>query len=64
MLLITKTIRRYLAQVGGRIELTVRADFEAGQRWVRALGFHIETPRLEAFGPEGEDHIGYVRFNR
>lgn len=46
-----------------RIELTVRADFPAGQRWARMLGFEVETPLLKAFGPLGEDHVGFVRMN-
>ena len=60
---ITRTARESLAAMPGRVELTVRADFPQGQRWAELLGFKIETPRLEKFGPEGEDHIGYVRMN-
>lgn len=60
---ITREARKVLAEVVGRIELTVRCDFPAGQRWAELLGFQVETPRLKAFGPEGEDHIGYVRLN-
>lgn len=60
---ITQEVRRNLACVRGRIESTVRVDFEAGHRWARLLGFHVETPLLKAYGPEGEDHVGYVRFN-
>ena len=44
-------------------ESTVRRDFALGQRWARMLGFEIETPVLRQFGPEGEDHVGYVKFN-
>ena len=46
----------------GRIEFTVRADFAPGLRWARTLGFEVETPLMRAFGPEKEDHVGYVRF--
>lgn len=63
ILWITREVRAGLAGVKGRIELTVRADFPQGQRWAELLGFRIETPRLEMFGPEGEDHIGFVRVN-
>jgi hypothetical protein len=59
----TRAVRRGLAEVQGRIEFTVRADFEAGHRWARLLGFAVETPRLVAFGPTGEDHVGYTRHN-
>jgi hypothetical protein len=60
-------ITRYARQVlgtcpGGRLEISVRKDFQAGHRWARLLGFHIETPLLRQFGPDGADHVGYVRF--
>ena len=61
---ITMAAERIFSSVTGRIEFTVRRDFRAGQRWARTLGFKVETPVLEAFGPEGEDHVGYVRFNK
>lgn len=60
---ITENVKRKIENVRGRIEFTVRADFPAGQRWAKRLGFEVETPLLRAYGPEGEDHIGYVRFN-
>lgn len=60
---ITKAVIANLAGVKGRIELTVRADFELGQRWARMLGFEVESPCLKAFGPLGEDHVGFVRIN-
>lgn len=60
---ITRESLRLLRDVAGRVEFTVRADFLAGQRWAKLLGFEVETPLLRAFGPEGEDHVGYVRFN-
>ena len=63
MLSITRAVRRHLNSVSGRIEVTVRCDFEAGHRWAELLGFHIETPILERYGPEGEPHTSYVRFN-
>lgn len=63
MVWITRAVRANLAQVKGRIELTVRADFAAGQRWAEMLGFRVETPCLERYGPHGEDHVGYARVN-
>lgn len=60
---LTQETRKNLAGVAGRVELTVRADFPQGQKWARLLGFEVETPLLKMFGPEGEDHIGYVRIN-
>lgn len=64
MSFITKAVRKGLEQVKGRIEMTVRHDFAQGHRWARILGFRIENPPgiLERYGPEGEDHVAYVRF--
>ena len=64
MLAITRAVSDKLDQVGGRIEITVRRDFVVGHRWAKMLGFDVETPVLEAYGPEGEDHVGYVKFNK
>lgn len=61
---ITKQALKRLKLVAGRIELTVRADFAQGHRWAKLLGFRVETPVLAEFGPQGEDHVGYVRFNK
>lgn len=58
---ITLAVRKNLKTIRGRIECTVRADFELGQRWAEMLGFEIEAPRMRQYGPEGEDHIGFVR---
>lgn len=60
---ITRQVRKNLEGVKGRVELTVRADFPAGLRWARLLGFEIETPILRRYGPEGEDHVGFVRLS-
>ena len=63
MVSITRAVKAQLAKVKGRIEFAVRADFPAGNRWAMLLGFEVETPIMKAYGPEGEDCIGYVRFN-
>ena len=63
MVWITKQARIQLDKVTGRIEFTVRADFPAGQKWAGMLGFEVETPCMKGYGPEGESHVGYVRFN-
>ena len=60
---ITRQALALMSKPKGRVEFTVRADFEKGLRWARMLGFEIETPCLRAFGPEQEDHVGFVRFN-
>lgn len=63
MLFITRAVRRVLDNTDGRIEMTVREDFDAGHRWAKLLGFQVETEVLRAYGPEGESHVGYVRIN-
>lgn len=60
---VTNRVMEHLAKVQGRIEMTVRMDFEPGQRWARMLGFEVEAPCMAHFGPEGENHIGYARIN-
>lgn len=60
----TRAAKRKLAEAKGRVEITVRSDFEPGHRFARMLGFEIETPILRAFAPGGVDHTGYVRFNK
>jgi hypothetical protein len=60
---ITRECRKVLDRAAGRIELPVRTDFPEGLRWARLLGFHVETPLMKAFGPDGTDHVGFVRFN-
>lgn len=58
---LTRAVQARLAMTKGRVEATVRADFDKGHRWVRLLGFEVEAPLLRRYGPEGEDHVGYVR---
>lgn len=63
MLSTTRKVKELMKLAGpGRIEMTVRADFTKGHRWAKMIGFEVETPVLRAFGPEGEDHVGYVKF--
>jgi hypothetical protein len=63
MVRVTKDTAWIMNQVKGRIEASVRKDFEPGHRWMKMLGFEVETPTLRMYGPEGEDHTGYVRIN-
>lgn len=60
---ITRACRKILLRAEGRIELAVRTDFPEGLRWAGMLGFHVETPLMLAWGPDGQDHVGFVRFN-
>lgn len=63
MLAVTRYALALMASVKGRLELTVRCDFDAGHRWARMLGFRVETPVMPFYGPEGEAHTMYVRIN-
>jgi len=60
---ITKQVKDKIKQIDGRIEMTVRADFERGNKWAKILGFEVETQCLKHYGPYGEDHVGYVLLN-
>lgn len=64
MRFITRRTRELLHWRKGRIEVTVREDFENGHRWVKLLGFKVENPPgiLKHYGPEGEAHVSYVMF--
>lgn len=63
MLAITRATCKFFGEVQGRIEFTVRCDFAAGHKFAKLLGFEVETPLMRMYGPEGEDHVGYVRVN-
>ena len=79
MTFVTRACGEKLALPSGRIEFTVRRDFLPGHKWARMIGFQVEEmPGLEveklpldarvpgqmaAWGPEGESHVAYVRFN-
>ncbi len=42
-----------------RIETSVDSGFDAGHRWVRALGFRPEG-LMRCYSPEGRDHVLYA----
>lgn len=46
-----------------RIETSVDAGFDAGHRWVRALGFAPEG-LMRAYSPDGRDHVLYARISK
>ena len=43
-----------------RIETGVDCDFPQGHRWMKALGFTMESPRMRKF-QNGRDHALYAR---
>jgi len=56
-----RVVRHYLNESSlKRIEATVDADFLAGHRWIRALGFEFEGV-LRAYNPNGSDSVLYAR---
>jgi RimJ/RimL family protein N-acetyltransferase len=44
-----------------RLEANVDVNFEAGHRWVNALGFELEAPRMKAFYIDGRDCSLYAK---
>ena len=46
---------------GNRIEAAVDCDFVNGHRWVKALDFTLEAPRMVKFLPNGKDCALYSR---
>lgn len=44
-----------------RIEAAVRVDYGRGHRWMKALGFSLETPLARKWGPDGMDYSLYAR---
>ncbi len=57
---VTAVLARVHAEGTRRIETSVDAGFDAGHRWVRALGFAPEG-LMRAYSPEGRDHLLYAR---
>lgn len=59
---IHKHVKKFLDQCYlKRIEMTVDCRFEQGHRWAKALGFHMEAGRMEAYMPSGMDVSLYAR---
>ena len=46
-----------------RVEAVVEVGFAAGHRWLRALGFHMEAPRMLRYGWDGRDYSLYARIH-
>lgn len=64
LLRITREARRLiLASDFRRLQAVIFAKSEEGHRWVRALGFELEAPRLRRYFTSGEDAAlyGWVR---
>ena len=62
MLSLHRSVRRFLANARGRIEATVDGEFEDGHRWMRMLGFTLETPSgMRGYLPNGGTSYLYAR---
>lgn len=62
MLQLSKAVLRGLALKTGRIEAIVAADFKAGHRWARLMGFQLDTPvPMRRWFPGGGDACLYSR---
>lgn len=46
---------------GARIEAAVDCEFAPGHRWIKMLGFELETARMRKYRPDGGDSAMYVR---
>lgn len=62
MRMVTRAALGWLQQTRyRRVEAVVSADFEAGHRWARMLGFEVEGGRRPAFMVDGSDGYTYAR---
>jgi hypothetical protein len=65
---IVRRSRATLAEAQGRgfdrIETTVRADYAAGHRFLRALAPFEPEGVMQRYSPEGADHVLYALLNR
>lgn len=63
MMTVHRLVAGFLAQAKWRrIEATVDAGFDAGHRWMKLLGFRLETPEpMRGYRPDGGDCFLYAR---
>ena len=62
MIAIHRVAQRMLAGYhGSRIEADVDLDFEPGHRWMKMLGFKLETACMLKYRPDGGAMSKYVR---
>jgi len=63
MLSITREVNKFFDLFKAiRVEAHVRADFEKGMRWMRLIGFDLETPKpMRKWGEDGHDYYQYAR---
>jgi hypothetical protein len=62
MVLLTRAVCRYLKILTGRVEALIVDGHANGHRWVKLLGFTLETPKaMKGVLPNGEDAYMYAR---
>ncbi len=62
LVLVHRAIKRYLEVCPvKRIEAAVDFEHSVSHRWIKSLGFTLESPRLRAFRADGGDVSMYVR---
>lgn len=60
-----RAVLRFLSTQRGRIESVVAVGFEPGHRWMRMLGFQLETPHpMRGWLPNGADALQYARYSK
>lgn len=63
MALVTRAARTMVERPKGRVEMTIVRGYEMGEKWAAMLGFTLETPVMKSYGPDGQDHSMWTRFN-
>lgn len=62
MIGLVRALKRIFATIDcTRVEATVIANFEAGHRLVKLLGFDLEAPLMRKYGNKGWDYSLYAR---
>lgn len=59
---VSREVKKFLDEVPiKRIEAIVYTDFIEGIRWVKLLGFKLESPCMKAYGRNGKDCMLFSR---
>lgn len=62
MILLTRAVKRVFDLNSDRLEAFIADGHEAGHRWIKMLGFTLDTPMpMEKVLPNGEDAYLYSR---
>jgi len=62
---VTRLVEEFLSLLPvKRIEAGVDIDYPQAHRWLKIMGFTMETPRAEAYNWDGSDASLYVKIKR